>query len=108
MTADAMVTRRRTADPTATRERRTLPPDVAAALRRARWARGLSLRGAARAVGIVHAYVHALEHGTRCPSAEVAELLVAGLGLDADLARRLRALAVGDAGRCWPGWDQAT
>ena len=46
--------------------------------------------------------LHALEHGRGVPSTVVAEVLVAGLGLGAPTAARLRASAVPDAGRTYP------
>lgn len=92
-----------TAAPMETTRRRTLPADVALALRRSRQGRGLGLRAGARAVGIGHGFLHALEAGTRCPSALVAELLIARLNLDEELSWRLRTLAAIDAGRSSPG-----
>lgn len=87
--------------------RHTLPPDVANALRSARLDRRLSLRAAARRVGIPHGYLCALEQGKRCPSLAVAQDLVDGLQLKGDLAERLLRVALPDKGRSRGGaWAQ--
>lgn len=81
---------------------RWLSPQLAAALREARLARGWSFRQAARELGVSPAGLHHLEHGVRLPSTVMAEVLIHGLGLDELTARRLRAVARPCAGRSSP------
>ena len=82
--------------------RHVLPVAVAAALAAARRRRGWSYRRAAERTGLGPGYLHALEHAQRCPSTAVAEVLVAGLGLDAAEAAALRAATVAGVGRDRP------
>lgn len=75
-------------------ERRTLPRDVGDALRRARVARGWSVREAERRLGVSHPYLLRLERGERCPSLMVAVRLAIVLDLKDAVAERLYELAV--------------
>jgi hypothetical protein len=81
--------------------RRTLPTELAFALRTSREQRGLGLRRVAALAGIGHGYLWLLERGERCPSRLVAEAWVAAIKPEGDLAERLLAAAVTDAGRCF-------
>lgn len=81
--------------------RHVLPPELAAALRTARVARGLGVCETARRAGIPHGHLSMLEHGTRCPSIAVARDLAAALSLAPDIAAHLFAVARPDAGRSW-------
>jgi transcriptional regulator with XRE-family HTH domain len=80
-------------------DRHYLCADTAAGLRAARLRLGLSLRGAAALTSVSAGHLSKLEHGQRCPSADVAQALIDGLQLDSDLAARLLAEARYDAGR---------
>jgi transcriptional regulator with XRE-family HTH domain len=82
-------------------DRHVLPPDLAAALRAARWRRGLSLRQLAQKVGLAPSYLCLLEQGKRCPSVAVAYDLAAALQLDPDVVALLLAVARPDTGRSW-------
>jgi transcriptional regulator with XRE-family HTH domain len=84
------------------RVRRTPPPEFGPTLLAGRIAAGLSGREAARRVGITASYLRALETGTRCPSASVAELIADVLELDAEARAVILAGAVSDAGRDHP------
>jgi hypothetical protein len=70
---------------------RNFHPDLANAIDDA--CRRLGYRPAARALGVSPGYLHLLAHGKRKPSIVVAEILIAGLRLDHDVAFRLRQLA---------------
>ena len=74
--------------------RNLLPADLADGLRRARQARGLSLRQAAREAGISAPFLSRLERAERCPRTAVAARLVRALQLHDDLADELLAAAV--------------
>ena len=71
-----------------------LSPHTAALLRQARLARGLSLRAAARLLGVDPGYLSRLERGQRRPSIDVAHglirLLDADMGLAGDLTAQAR------------------
>lgn len=81
---------------------RHLPPPLPAALRRARLARGWSYRRAASELGVSASALAHLERGDRLPSTVLAELLIAGLRLDAVSAAGLRRVARPNAGRASP------
>lgn len=84
---------------------RWLPPHLAAALRQARVSRGWTLVQAARHIYVSEAALRHLEKGDRRPSAEMAEELIFGYGLDRvdrDTAAGLRAVAAPYAGRSSP------
>jgi transcriptional regulator with XRE-family HTH domain len=83
--------------------RRTLPPDLAAALWSARESSGLSNREVAERAGVDPSYLSKLVRGTRCPSQAVAERLVDALGLSSAEAEALREAAVSDRGKSRPG-----
>jgi len=74
--------------------RHLLPPDLAADLRHAREARGLSLRATARAIGIDAGYLSRLERGQRAPRMAVAVKWARALGVDGEVEERLMAEAV--------------
>lgn len=82
-----------------TDDRHYLSTQVAADLRAARLALGLSLREVADRAGTDFSYLSKLERGERCPSTVIAEALIGALALAEDLARRLRAEAQPHAGR---------
>jgi transcriptional regulator with XRE-family HTH domain len=63
--------------------RRTLPPDLASALWRAREKSGLTNRQVASQAGIDPSYLSKLVRGDRCPSSVVVERLIAVLPLTA-------------------------
>jgi len=65
---------------------RLLPPDLAAALRRARLQARMTVSEAAARAGVSAPYLSRLERGERCPRADVARRLAAALWLDDDLA----------------------
>jgi cyanate lyase len=77
-----------------TRTRKLLSPEVAANLAEAHRLTGCSYRRVAAAIGIDWGYWRRLTLGERCPSREVAERIVAVLGLDPDTATQLREEAV--------------
>jgi transcriptional regulator with XRE-family HTH domain len=85
-----------------THERRTLPPEAAAMLRQRRTEAGLSLRETARRAELAPSYLHALEHGTRCPSTAVAIALAEALDLPAGARALLLRCALPDAGYSRP------
>ena len=76
--------------------RRTLPPDIALALRMALDESQLSYRAAAREIGISHSYLHALTRGTRCPRRRTAEEIIVVLPLDLEAEAHLLREAVDD------------
>jgi transcriptional regulator with XRE-family HTH domain len=82
--------------------RRTLPPDLASALWRAREKSGLTNRQVASQAGIDPSYLSKLVRGTRCPSLVTAERLIAVLPLSAGEQEAVRGAAVGDRGKSRP------
>lgn len=82
--------------------KRHLPGDVGQSLRFARRRRGWSFRVAERNLGVSAGYLCHLERGHRVPSTAVAEVLIAGYGIDGPRAERLRGVAVPDVGRASP------
>jgi len=70
-------------------------------LRRARLRLGLSYRQASQRAGVAHGHLCDLEHGRRAPSVAVAESIIFGYRLKPDVACRLLAEAIPDAGRSW-------
>jgi hypothetical protein len=76
--------------------RRTLPPDVALALRMALDESHLSYRAAAHEIGISHSYLFALTRGTRCPRRRTAEAIIVVLPLDAEAEMALLEESVDD------------
>lgn len=81
---------------------RTLDRDVAALLRHARRARGWTIRGAGRRLGVAASMICHLEHGERRPSTVLAEILIDGYKMAPADARRLRAVALRGVGRDSP------
>lgn len=75
-----------------------LPPDLAHALRLARLRQGLSLREAARLVGISTGYLSRLERGLRAPRNRVALALTVALDLEDYLAATLLEEAASPSG----------
>ena len=82
--------------------RRTLPPDVASALRAARQQSGLTNRDAAAQIGIDPSYLSKLVRGSRAPSSVVVEQLIAVLPLSEGDQQALRDAAVRDRGKSRP------
>jgi len=74
--------------------RHLLPPDLAADLRHAREVKGVSLRVAAKAIGIDAGYLSRLERGLRAPRMSVAVRWARVLDLDEDVAEQLLDAAV--------------
>ncbi len=87
--------------------RSTIPPDLGAAIGRARRRLGWSYRRAGREVGVVPATLWYLEHGQRAPSLATAQRVAQVYQLDPDPARRLVAVASHGTGYDWKGapWD---
>lgn len=82
----------------AVRQRRTPPPEMAAALRAARQRGAYTLRQVADRAGITDSYLCHLEAGERCPSRTIAGRLADALELDAGERATVEAAAVDDAG----------
>ncbi len=81
---------------------RHLPADLAAALRRARHARGWSLTDAAAATGVSRSMISDLERGVRVPSVALAEDLISGYELRGEVVGWLLDAATPYAGRSSP------
>ena len=79
--------------------RRTLPPDLASVLWRARESSSLSNREIAQQAGIDPSYLSKLVRGSRCPSQVTVERLIAVLPLSEGDKEALRDAAVTDRGR---------
>jgi ribosome-binding protein aMBF1 (putative translation factor) len=79
--------------------RRTLEPDLASSLWRARESSGLTNREIAEQASIDPSYLSKLVRGSRCPSQVVAERLIDVLGLARAEATALRDTAVTDKGK---------
>lgn len=82
--------------------RRTLPPDLASALWRARQQSGLSNRDAAAQAGIDPSYLSKLARGSRCPSLVTVERIIGVLPLSEGDQEALRDVAVTDKGKSRP------
>jgi hypothetical protein len=82
--------------------RRTLPPDLASALWRAREQSGLTNREVAALAGIDPSYLSKLVRGSRCPSLVTTERIISVLPLTAGEQEALRSVAVTDRGRSRP------
>lgn len=80
-------------------QRRAWPPEMGEQLALWRERAELSLRGLGRRTGVDFSYLSKIEAGKRCPSAAVARVLAAALGLDEDEAKLLEGSAVPDHGR---------
>jgi transcriptional regulator with XRE-family HTH domain len=81
---------------------RSLDPDVAAILARARAERGWSLSASGRRTGISRRMLGMLEHGQRVPSVGLAEALIEGYRLGLADTAMLRAVALPNVGRDSP------
>lgn len=82
--------------------RRVPPPELGPMLRAARIRAGLGLREAARAIGITHSYLIALEQGSRSPSTDTARQLTKVLQLSNEDSLAVSAASVRDRGRSHP------
>nr|WSY53806.1 helix-turn-helix transcriptional regulator [Streptomyces sp. NBC_00886] len=80
------------------RQRRTPPPELAAALRAGRQRAGLTLKTLGEQTGVTPSYLSHLESGERCPSRTVAGRLADALGLEGDERAAVIDGAVDDAG----------
>lgn len=76
------------------RQRRTLPPELAALLMEAQIRSGFTFRQLETITGLDNSYIVRLCQGTRCPSKTTAEKLIFVLDLDPDTAAWLREEAV--------------
>lgn len=72
---------------------RRLDARLANAIRAGKERSGLSWRGLAAETGISRSFLNGLSLGRRVPSRRTAEVLVAALNLDGDIADELRAAA---------------
>lgn len=79
--------------------RHRLPANLAAALRAARLSQGLGLRQLERRAKISRGYLSDLEHGNRCPSVELARVLIETLDLGPDAMDQLLRVARPNVGR---------
>jgi ribosome-binding protein aMBF1 (putative translation factor) len=79
--------------------RRTLPPDLASALWRAREKSGLTNRQVAAQAGIDPSYLSKLVRGSRCPSLVTTERIISVLPLRTSEQEALRGAAVQDRGK---------